>query len=86
MKMEVKGGNPGNPVGENGLGNKVLHVMRTRWPTQGHCEGTLHEGACLPGGRPDGVFFCVTVLFAYFFCKEKNETQTLRALSPSLRF
>lgn len=30
----------------------------------------LHSG--LPGGRPDGVFFRVNVLFAHLLCKEKG--------------
>lgn len=51
------------------------------WASQdkGLSEGPPHTR--LPGGRPDGVFFCVIVLFAHFFCKEKEQNTYLLGLS-----
>lgn len=68
--MVVKGVTPLNPVGERGLGSSVQHVVRAGGP-----HGVFWRNATqsrLPGGGPDGVFFCMIVLFAHFFCKEKE--------------
>lgn len=67
--MVVKGMTPSNPVGEHGLGNNVR---------RGCSEGGPHIQH-LPGGRADGVFFCVIVLFAHFFWKEKEWNTSLRS-------
>lgn len=42
----------------------------------------LHSG--LPGGRPDGVFFRVSVLFAHLLCKEKGWNRHLLGCSDSI--